>query len=188
MKKDISLDPLKDVFLAIDIQIDFCPGGSLPIQDGDKIVPVVNMWIKRCIDENIVCMFSRDFHPLRHPSFVTEGGPWPVHCVQDSEGAQFHPDLIVPETSIIITKGTRFDKDQNSAFDETGLHYLLKKMKMERVLIAGLALDVCVFATAVDSVKYGFKTVVIKDGCRPVTTEGEKVALKKMEELGINII
>ncbi len=185
---EVVLDSKKDVFLVVDVQVDFCPNGALPIKDGDKVVPVINKWVEMCIKEGVLCIFSRDFHPLRHPSFNTEGGPWPVHCVQDSEGAKFHPDLIVPKNSIIVTKGTRFDKDQNSAFDETGLNVLLNRVGIKRVFVAGLALDVCVLATAIDSVRYGFETFLIKDGCRAVSEEGERAAISKMKELGIKII
>ena len=185
---EIDLNPEKDALLIVDVQIDFCPGGALPIPEGDKIIPVLNRWIERCLEEKVLCIFSRDFHPLKHPSFITEGGPWPVHCVQDTEGAKFHPNLIVPKDSIIVTKGTRFDKDQNSAFDETGLEKLLNRLKIKRLFIAGLALDVCVLATVLDSVKYGFETYLIKDGCRPVSKEGERVAISKMKELGVKIL
>lgn len=177
-----------DVLLLVDIQNDFCPGGKLPIENGDEIIPFLNPIIEKAYSAGIYIFLSRDFHPKLHPSFAENGGKWPVHCVQDTEGAKFHPDLKIPESAIIFSKGTRFDKDQYSAFDDTGLGDLFKKLNIKRVFVAGLALDVCVKETALDSVKHGFKTYVLKQGTRPVSKETGEEALALLKEAGIEII
>src|SRR6188474_788165 len=110
-----------DALVVVDMQIDFCPGGALPIEHGDAVVPVLNRWIAAAADADVPIYASRDWHPAGHLSFRESGGQWPVHCLQDSDGAKFHPDLHLPASAILVTKGTRFDKDQYSAFDETGL-------------------------------------------------------------------
>ena len=105
-------------------------------------------------------------------SFDESGGPWPLHCIQDTDGARFHPDLDLPDSAVVVTKGVRLDQDQNSAFDQTGLATDLKKQHVQRVFVGGLAEDVCVLATALDGRKEGFKVVLIQDATRPVTPEG----------------
>lgn len=173
-----------DALLVVDVQIDFCPGGALPVADGDKVVPVLNRWIATAVEKNIPICASRDWHPLEHPSFQQQGGPWPVHCLQDSAGAMFHPELNLPESAVKITKGVRFDHDQNSAFDETGLGVLLRKRNITRLWVGGLAEDVCVLATVLDGRREGFEVMVIQDATRPVTPAGGDQARRDMEQAG----
>lgn len=174
-----------DALLVVDIQNDFCPGGALPIEEGDAVIPVLNEWIEAAREAGSPIYVSRDWHPRDHLSFAEEGGDWPAHCVQDTKGAAFHPDLAVPESAVVLTKGTRFDKDQYSAFDETGLAAELKKRDVHRIWIGGLALDVCVRATALDACKAGFEIHLIKAATRPVTPEGGADALKELKRAGI---
>lgn len=176
-----------DALLIVDVQNDFCPGGSLPIADGDVVVPILNELIVMAVQANIPVFASRDWHPSNHPSFEPEGGIWPTHCVQDSDGAKFHPTLSLPEQVVVISKGTRFDKDQYSAFDETGLASILRKLNVQKVWIGGLALDVCVRATALDAFRLGFEVRLIKSATRPVTSEGGEEALAELLETGISI-
>lgn len=177
-----------DLLLVVDVQKDFCPGGALPIAGGDQVVPVVNSWISSANEAGVPIYFSRDWHPEVHLSFDTQGGPWPEHCRQDTLGADFHDDLLVPEDAVIVTKGTRFDQDQNSAFDQTGLAGWLKKQMVKRIFVAGLALDVCVLATVMDALAEGFDCQLIAPASRPVTTEGGEKALRQMKEAGARII
>ena len=109
-----SLQP-GDALIVVDVQRDFCEGGALAIREGDTVVPVLNRWMSAAEASGVRVYASRDWHPRRHPSFVELGGPWPVHCVQDTPGAAFHADLALPSSAIVVTKGTRFDRDQNSA-------------------------------------------------------------------------
>ena len=177
-----------DCLLVIDVQNDFCPGGRLAIDDGDAVVPVMNRYIDAALERNIPVYLSRDWHPAGHVSFAEAGGQWPPHCVQDTHGAKFHPDLKVPESAMVITKGVRFDKDQNSAFDETGLTHKLKKDGIRRVVVGGLALDVCILATVQDALSEGFSAVVSLSGTRPVTPEGGGAAIEKMKAAGAEVI
>lgn len=174
-----------DGLMIVDVQRDFCPGGRLPIPEGDQVVPVLNQWIELARVAHTPVYVSRDWHPLRHVSFQEQGGKWPPHCIQDTNGAQFHPDLRVPADATKITKGVRFDKDQNSAFDETGLMERLPLDGVERLWIGGLAQDVCVLATALDARALGIDVILIDRATRPVTKEGAGEAHRKMVCAGV---
>ena len=173
-----------DALLIVDVQLDFCPGGALPIEGGHEVVPVLNRWIAAADDADVPVFASRDWHPRHHLSFSESGGDWPVHCVQDSDGARFHPGLKLPASATIVTKGVRFDRDQYSAFDETGLGTELRKRGVRRVWVGGLAQDVCVRATVLDARRQGFDAVVIADAIRPVTRAGGDRANEDMREAG----
>lgn len=175
---------LGDLLLLVDVQIDFCPGGALPIEKGDEVVAVLNDWIRAAREAGIPIYASRDWHPCSHLSFKEQGGPWPTHCVQDTPGARLHPNLELPANVEIVTKGTRFDQDQNSAFDQTGLAPWLKGLGIKRLFVGGLALDVCVLATVLDARAEGFEVVLLTEGTRPVTQEGGRKALEKMRRAG----
>jgi nicotinamidase/pyrazinamidase len=173
-----------DALIVVDVQRDFCPGGALPIENGDRVVPVLNRWIEAAIHRGVPIYASRDWHPRRHLSFVEFGGQWPPHCLQDSDGARFHPDLVLPQSAAIVTKGVRFDRDQYSAFDETGLASELLSRGVTRVWVGGLAQDVCVRATVLDARREGFDTMVIADGTLPVTPAGGENAAGEMQRAG----
>lgn len=177
-----------DALIIVDVQEDFCPGGALPIESGDRVVPVINDWLQIAEKKQVPVFASRDWHPLDHISFQTEGGKWPVHCVQDTPGAAFHKDLKLPFSAVVVTKGVRFDHDQNSAFDETGLAVHLKRKDIKRVLVAGLALDVCVLATAMDARDAGFDVVLISDAVRPVGAAAGARAVSKMRNAGVVVL
>lgn len=179
----VGLGP-RDALLVVDVQRDFCPGGALAVAEGDRVVPVLNRWIEAARAAGAAIYASRDWHPRTHPSFASEGGPWPPHCIQDDEGAAFHPDLALPPDAHIVTKGTRFDRDQYSAFDETGLAARLRRDGIERVFVGGLALDVCVLATARDALAAGFAVHVLADASRPVDPEAGARALETLRAGG----
>lgn len=176
-----------DALLIVDVQNCFCPGGELPIAGGDEIIPELNRWLSIAEEMRLSVYLSRDSHPGRHPSFASQGGKWPQHCIQGTPGADFHANLHIPDNATIVTKGTRFDQDQYSAFDQTGLAEQMRKDWVNRVFIGGLALDVCVKATALDAIAYGFETHVILDGCRSVTEEGGSQAINEMRNAGITM-
>jgi nicotinamidase/pyrazinamidase len=175
----------RDGLMIVDVQKDFCPGGLLAIPEGDQIVPVLNHWIDLARVALTPIYVSRDWHPLRHISFQEQGGKWPPHCIQDTSGARFHPALRVPADATKITKGVRFDKDQNSAFYETGLRERLRLDGVERLWIGGLAQDVCVLATALDARALGMDVILIDRATRPVTREGAEEARRKMVRAGV---
>ncbi len=177
-----------DGLLIVDVQNDFCPGGALPIEEGDRVVPVLNEWTAAAEKKGIPVYASRDWHPVRHMSFQDEGGLWPPHCIEDTEGAAFHPDLNLPGSAVKITKGVRLDRDQNSAFDQTGLEVQMRRDGVKRLWIGGLAQDVCVLATVLDARKEGFGVKVITEATRPVTKDGGEKAIAEMTEAGAEII
>jgi nicotinamidase/pyrazinamidase len=177
-----------DALIVVDVQRDFCPGGLLAIDGGDDVVPVLNDWIAKAGATGVPVFASRDWHPVDHLSFAPQGGEWPVHCVQDTAGATFHPELRLPPDAVVVTKGDWNDRDQYSAFDATGLADELRRRGVRRVWIGGLAEDVCVRATALDAAKEGFETHVIAAATRPVTREGGKQARADMRDAGVEIV
>lgn len=177
-----------DALIVVDVQNDFCPGGALPIDEGDQVVPVLNRWIDAALTEAVPVYLSRDWHPLAHISFAERGGPWPPHCLQDSEGAHFHPQLRIPGTAVKVTKGVRFDQDQNSAFDQTGLGERLAHDGVRRLFVGGLAEDVCVSATVVDGCRAGFEVLLIADATRPTTPANGERARAEMRAAGAHVI
>jgi len=178
----------RDALMVEDVQLDFCPGGALPVEEGDQVVEVINKWTEAALSGGAALYFSRDWHPRTHPSFQDQGGLWPAHCVQDSEGAAFHPDLNVPETSVIVTKGTRFDRDQYSSFDETGLAAEMRRRGVKHIWIGGLALDFCVRATTLDARKEGFDVSLILDATRHIAPESGAEALEEMRRAGVRVL
>ena len=177
-----------DALMIVDVQKDFCTGGALPIEDGDKVVPILNRWIAAAVARGVPIYASRDWHPVGHVSFNERGGPWPPHCLQDSDGARFHSNLELPDSAVIVTKGVRFDQDQNSAFDQTGIVEQLRKDGIQRLLVGGLAEDVCVLATALDARREGFEVALIADATRPVSTQKGEKARKMMRDSGVHFV
>lgn len=173
-----------DALVIVDVQNDFCPGGALPVQDGDAVVSVLNNWIHTAREAGVPVVASRDWHPVGHCSFREQGGPWPEHCVQDTHGARFHPRLALPDDTVTVSKGTAFDRDAYSAFDGTGLDGYLRHLGVHRLWVGGLAEDVCVLATVKDACALGFETHLICEATRPVEPESEADALQNMRHAG----
>lgn len=176
-----------DALLIVDVQNDFCPGGALAIDNGDAVVPVLNRWIRAATAAGVPVYASRDWHPAEHPSFKDRGGDWPAHCIQDTDGARFHPELELPDSVVKVTKGVRFDQDQYSVLDQTGFAEQLRRDGVERLFVGGLALDVCVRATVLQARKEGFDVVLLRDATRPVTSEGGKKAVREMMDAGVDM-
>ena len=175
-----------DALIIVDVQNDFCPGGSLPVKNGNDIIPIIN----KLQEKFSFIVLTQDWHPADHSSFSTNNPGkktfatkempygkqviWPPHCVIGTKGSKFHKDLNVNKANLIVRKGFRKEIDSYSAFFEndkkthTGLEGALKNMGIERVFVVGLALDFCVQYTALDSSKLGFETFVIKEATLPV--------------------
>jgi len=162
--------------LVIDVQNDFCPGGALAVPEGDRVVPVIN----RCIDlfsrNKLPVIASRDWHPARTSHFREFGGSWPPHCVQESVGAAFHPDLRLPSDTVIVSKGMDPSSDDYSAFRASGPHGLelgglLQGLAVSHLYVAGLATDYCVKESVLEALRLGFAVTVISDGIRGVDLE-----------------
>jgi len=182
----MSESPLQpgDALLVVDVQPDFCPGGALPVPEGDRVIPLLDAWIEAARARGVPVYASRDWHPPRHPSFEAQGGPWPPHCVQDTPGAAYHPDLRLPDDAFRIAKGTRLDRDQYSAFDATGLAEHLRDRDVRRVWVGGLALDVCVEASVLDARKEGFAAHLLRAATRPVESRAGEAAVHRMQAAG----
>lgn len=180
----------KTALVIVDLQNDFCPGGSLAVGDGDQVVPVANRLIDRFHDAGLPIFATRDWHPADHCSFEAQGGPWPPHCVQNTEGSRFHPGLTLPETATLISKATTTEKDAYSGFDETDLASRLRKSGVKRIVVCGLATDYCVRATALDGMAEGFEVTVVKDGIRAVNVQPEdsQKAIEEMKDAGAAVV
>jgi len=174
-----------DALLVIDVQNDFCPSGALEVPKGDQVVAIINPLIGKF--QHVI--LTQDWHPSGHASFASthkaepfsttqlaygEQTLWPDHCIQGSAGAEFHPELITTNASLVIRKGMNPQIDSYSAFFEndkttpTGLTGYLQTLNIKRVFCAGLAYDYCVRYSAEDAHAANFETVVIKDACRAI--------------------
>jgi nicotinamidase/pyrazinamidase len=160
-----------DALLIVDVQNDFCPGGTLAVDRGDEVVPVLNHWIQLALAQGVPVFASRDWHPLKHVSFRERGGPWPPHCIQGTSGADFHPGLKLPPEAQIISKAYKPDEDSYSAFGGTDLTARLRRAGVRRVWIGGLTQDYCVRETSLDALREGFEVHVIVEGTRPVNVD-----------------
>jgi nicotinamidase/pyrazinamidase len=157
-----------DAIIIADIQNDFLPGGALPIAEGDQLIPVLNEYIQIFKNAKAKIVASRDWHPSNHMSFKAQGGPWPPHCVQNTEGAKFNTALKLPEGTVIVSKATDPDKEAYSVFDNTGLGGILKSQGISRVFVGGVATDYCVVNSVLDARKMGFEVMVLVDGTRGI--------------------
>ena len=142
----------KKALLVVDVQNDFCPGGALAVAEGDQVVAPLNQHIKEFLKRGEPVFKSRDWHPRQTKHFAEHGGTWPVHCVQDTKGAEFHPDLVDDIHIRTISKGMG-DEDSYSAFDGTDLALQLQRLGVEEVWVGGLATDYCVKNTVLDALK-----------------------------------
>ena len=174
--------------LLVDIQNDFCEGGALAVPDSESIFRTVNHWIAQAQERGWPVIASRDWHPQEHCSFEFRGGPWPEHCVQDTHGANYHPRMDLPSDAIRVSKGTAFETDAYSAFDGTELDQYFSRHNIRKLVVAGLALDVCVQATVGDARKLGFEVDLLVNGTRAVDeSEGRKV-LESLADQGVNLV
>jgi nicotinamidase/pyrazinamidase len=176
----------RDALIVVDVQNDFCPGGALPVPEGDRIVPVLNAWLEAAERGGANIVASRDWHPPQHASFREQGGAWPAHCLQHTPGAAFHPALKLPAGARIVDKATGVDRDSYSAFDGTGLADDLARRGVQRLWVAGLAQDVCVRATVLDALQAGFEVHLIREATRAVNVrpgDGER-AVEEMRQAG----
>jgi nicotinamidase/pyrazinamidase len=179
----------KRALIVVDVQNDFCPGGKLAVPEGDKVVAPLNGLIEEFLSRGEPVYKSRDWHPQQTKHFADFGGTWPVHCVQGTHGAEFHPELLDDPRIEIISKGTG-DEDNYSALDGTDLAERLHDQNVEEVWVGGLATDYCVKQTALDALKEGFKVKAITSAMRPVELQpGDGArAIEEMEKSGAEII
>ncbi len=181
----------QSALIVVDVQNDFCPGGSLPVPEGDKVVPVLNEYIRKFRERNLPVYFTRDWHPKDHVSFKSQGGIWPPHCVQGTEGARFHPGLFIPPAAVIVSKGTAPLMDAYSGFQETDLGGQMKAKGIQRLFMGGLATDYCVKSTVLDALKGGFEAVLLSDGSKGVEVnpgDSERATEEMLKKGAIKII
>ncbi len=180
-----------NALIVVDVQYDFLPGGALAVKDGDAVVAVINS-IRDRFDMTI---FTQDYHPENHCSFSMNGGIWPVHCVAATHGANIHDDLL-RKNDVIVKKGINNAIDSYSGFydnerkSKTDLDHILKVHNVDTVYICGLATDYCVKYTAIDAVREGYKTFLVKDACRGVNLDPGDVdkAIIEMQQCGVEIL
>lgn len=183
--------------LVIDMQNDFAdPAGGLYVTGGEQILPAVNQQIERAVDAGASVVYTQDWHPPDTPHFQKDGGKWPVHCVKGTWGSELHRDLKRVGSDNVIQKGSN-GEDGYSGFtvrdpvtgseSTTGLSEYLRGRSVSRVVIVGLAGDVCVKETALDAARLGFKPTVLRDATRAVNLgDGdEELAFKEMQQAGV---
>ena len=173
--------------LVIDFQNDFCPGGALAVPDGDQIAQRVNELASSGDFDLVVA--TRDWHPADHGSFAERGGPWPVHCVQGTPGAELHPELDRSRIDVVVDKGQNPSTEGYSGFDETGLASLLRERGIDSVTVVGLATDYCVKNTALDALREGFEVTVDSTAVRGVNVQpgDDERALDELRAAGAQV-
>lgn len=197
----------EDVLLAVDVQNDFCPGGALPVSHGDEVIEPIQRIASRF--QHII--LTQDWHPRNHTSFAAshpgkqpydsiqlsygEQTLWPVHCVQGTPGAEFHPALHLPQAELILRKGFHAAIDSYSAFFEndrvtpTGLASYLRERGLKRVFLAGLAYDYCVAYSALDARRLNLPVVVVRDACRGIDLRGSIARTEtELETAGVRVV
>src|SRR5256714_10322995 len=167
----------KKALIVVDVRNDFCPGGSLAVANGDQVVAPLNQLIKEFLDRGEPVYKTRDWHPPQTKHFQAYGGIWPVHCVQETRGAEFHPDLSTDPRVTIISKGFDEKADGYSGFDGTNLAELLREQGVTEVWVGGLATDYCVKHTVLDALKQGFEVKALADAMRAVNVNPDDGAL-----------
>jgi len=175
-----------DALIVVDVQNDFCAGGALPVPDADSVVGPINHLMQTVP----FVVATRDWHPRQHKSFREHGGPWPVHCVQETGGAELHPRLHTSQIDAIVDAGCEPDHEGYSGFEHTELERLLRDQGVDTVHVAGLALDYCVKATALDARRAGFDVVLHQQATRAIDAEpgDAERALSELRDAGVEVV
>jgi nicotinamidase/pyrazinamidase len=180
---------VRRALIVVDVQNDFCPGGSLAVERGDEVVEPLNRLIEEFLERGLPVYKSRDWHPPATKHFADYGGTWPVHCIQNTRGAEFHEDLREDPRVHVVSKGTG-DEDSYSAFDGTTLAEDLRRRGVSEVWVGGLATDYCVKNTVLDALRQGFRVRALTDAMRAVNLrpdDGER-ALAEMRAAGAEVV
>ncbi|CCE22062.1 isochorismatase family protein [Methylotuvimicrobium alcaliphilum] len=157
-----------DALIVVDVQKDFLPGGALAVAGGDKIIPVVNAYIERFIRSHLPVFATRDWHPSHHCSFAAQSGPWPVHCVAGSKGAEFAPSLLLPDTVVLVSTGDTAEAEGYSAFENPKLESRLNNASIQRLFVCGIATDYCVLQTVRDALRLDYQVFLLHDALAAV--------------------
>lgn len=182
----------RPALLVVDMQNDFCPGGSLGVPEGDRIIPRVNRTIDLFRRRGLPILATRDWHPAVTKHFKELGGAWPPHCIQGTKGARFHRDLALPKDAIVLSKGMDPEQDSYSAFQAQNssgrdLESVIRDLGVDEVFLCGLATDYCVRATALDAVRRGIRVQVLEDAIRGVDVKpgDSEAAVREMRSAGV---
>ncbi|KAF4741751.1 NAD(+) salvage pathway protein [Perkinsus olseni] len=203
----------KTALIVVDVQNDFCKGGSLEVPDGDAVVPVINSLREELSSVTSLVCLTQDWHPPGHTSFQsthasegaklfqpfkledgTEQMMWPDHCVQGTRGAQFNDGLVIKSTDKVVKKGTDLKVDSYSGFFDnnkicqTDLDPILKSAQIGRVIVVGLAFDYCVGFTALDAVGLGYDVILVEDATRPVASDSAAAMRTRLEKAGVKLM
>jgi nicotinamidase/pyrazinamidase len=175
-----------EALIVVDVQNDFCPGGALAVPDGDAVVEPIN----RLAEASTYVIATRDWHPPDHGSFTDNGGIWPVHCVRGTPGSELHGGVDRSQIDVVLDTGTAPDLEGYSAFENTNLERLLRERDIQTVHVAGLALDYCVKATALDARRAGFDVVVHRDLTRAVEVQpgDAERAVSELRDFGVQVL
>jgi nicotinamidase/pyrazinamidase len=191
----MAIDAGRDALVVVDVQNDFCPGGTFAVPDGDAVVAPLNDYIARFRSADGAVFASRDWHPAKTTHFKAYGGAWPPHCVQETPGAAFHRDLALPADAVVVSKGMDPEEDAYSCFqaeDASGMPFAaaLGERGVQRLYVGGLATDYCVRATVLDALREGFEVLVLADAIRAVDLEpGDGArAVEEMRRAGARFI
>jgi nicotinamidase/pyrazinamidase len=182
----IAVDSARHALIIVDVQNDFCPGGALAVPSGHEVIPVIN----RLLKHRWLSVATMDWHPDDHCSFEPQGGPWPPHCVQETAGAELHPELDTAQIKLTITKGSHPDEEAYSGFHGTELAKILREKGVTGVVVCGIATDYCVRATAHDALQEGFEVLVLEDAIRGVEVNpgDSQRALDELRQAGALVI
>jgi nicotinamidase/pyrazinamidase len=174
-----------DALIVVDVQNDFCSGGALAVPGGEAVIEPINELVKRA--DFVVA--TRDWHPPDHLSFKEQGGPWPVHCVRETSGAQLHAQLDTDRVDAIINAGREPEHEGYSGFEHTELDRLLRDQEVDTVHVAGLALDYCVKETALDARRAGFDVVLHRDATRAINLQpgDDQRTIDELRAAGVRI-
>ncbi len=172
-----------DALIVVDVQNDFLPGGALGVPAGDRVIEPIN----RIMPLFNYVVGTRDWHPKEHPHFIDYGGPWPYHCLQETQGAEFAPGLDANEFDEVLSKGTNPSSHGYDAFEANDLAARLRERGTRRVFVCGLATDYCVRATALAAADAGFETIILEDAVAAVNAnpDDERAALSEMAARGV---
>ena len=187
-----NLSPWHAALLVVDMQYDFCEGGALAVQGAAKMFDGANAWVAWAVQHDLPVITSQDWHPLKHCSFAEQGGPWPVHCVQGTRGAALHEALHVPSGAWRVHKGCDADHDMYSALSGTvqgrkhplPLYQALQDACVQQLYVLGIALEYCVYESAMEALARGFSVTVVVPACAGMAPASSQLALQKLQQAG----
>jgi nicotinamidase/pyrazinamidase len=174
----------KTALIVVDVQRDFCEGGALAASDTLSLLAPLRECIEGARRAGVVIVFTQDWHPPNHSSFEANGGPWPVHCVANTPGAELMPPLRAEAGDVIVHKGETVEGQGYSGFEHTELANRLKSLQVERFGVSGIATEYCVRATALDGLHEGFQALVLEDLIRSVNPIQKATVLAELKQAG----